>query len=173
MKQYIKDNIIQFSNEIVIIKDDFQIINPSHEILLENGWVEYVEANNIDDIDVAKQNMIQNIKMYDKSDEIESFYIDDEKFWFNKEERSYLTRRFEAEIKNDQSTTTIWYNNIEFMFDLIWISEIFDKVELYASKCFDVTQRHINEVNSLVEYDEIDNYDFMAGYPQQLKFYTK
>ena len=101
------------------------------------------------------------------------FYIDDEKFWFNKEERSYLTRRFEAEIKNGQSTTTIWYNNIEFMFDLIWISEIFDKVELYASKCFDVTQRHINEVNSLVEYDEIDNYDFMAGYPQQLKFYTK
>ena len=63
MKQYIKDNIIQFSNEIVIIKDDFQIINPSHEILLENGWVEYVEANNIDDIDVAKQNMIQNIKI--------------------------------------------------------------------------------------------------------------
>lgn len=85
MKQYIKDNIIQFSNEIVIIKDDFQIINPSHEILLENGWVEYVETTNIDDIDVAKQNMIQNIKMYDKSDEIESFYIDDEKFWFNKE----------------------------------------------------------------------------------------
>ena len=70
MKQYIKDNIIQFSNEIVIIKDDFQIINPSHEILLENGWVEYVETNNVDDIDVAKQNMIQNIKMYDKSDEI-------------------------------------------------------------------------------------------------------
>lgn len=43
MKKYIKDGIILPLNKIVIIKDGFQIFNPSEELLMEDGWLEYVQ----------------------------------------------------------------------------------------------------------------------------------
>lgn len=42
MKKYIKDNIVKYANNIIIKKDGMQIINPSEELILADGWVEYV-----------------------------------------------------------------------------------------------------------------------------------
>ena len=42
MKKYIKDGKIKNRNQIVIKKDKKQIINPKHEDLIADGWVEYV-----------------------------------------------------------------------------------------------------------------------------------
>jgi hypothetical protein len=42
MKRYIKDNKIKYANNIVIKKDGMQIINPSEEQILADGWIEYV-----------------------------------------------------------------------------------------------------------------------------------
>lgn len=42
MKRYIKDNIVKFRNEIVIYKNDVQVINPSEEMILSDGWHEFV-----------------------------------------------------------------------------------------------------------------------------------
>ena len=44
MKIYIKDNKIKSANKIVIYKDDMQILNPTEEMILEDGWVEYVHT---------------------------------------------------------------------------------------------------------------------------------
>lgn len=41
-KLYIKDGQILSAKQIVIKADGYQIINPTEEILLENGWEEYV-----------------------------------------------------------------------------------------------------------------------------------
>ena len=43
MKRYIKDGQIKFRNQIVIIKDGRQIINPREEMILADGWEEYIE----------------------------------------------------------------------------------------------------------------------------------
>lgn len=42
MKRYIKDGIVKNSNRIFVVKDGMQIINPTEEILLADGWVEYI-----------------------------------------------------------------------------------------------------------------------------------
>jgi hypothetical protein len=42
MKRYIKDNKIKYANNIVIKRDGMQIINPNEELILADGWVEYV-----------------------------------------------------------------------------------------------------------------------------------
>lgn len=42
MKQYIKNGVIKTSNQIVIKKDGRQYINPTEELILADGWVEYV-----------------------------------------------------------------------------------------------------------------------------------
>ena len=42
MKQYIKDNKIKFRNEIVICRNGVQVINPTENMILADGWQEYV-----------------------------------------------------------------------------------------------------------------------------------
>jgi hypothetical protein len=42
MKKYIKDGTVKYANNIVIKKDGMQIINPSEELILADGWVEYI-----------------------------------------------------------------------------------------------------------------------------------
>jgi hypothetical protein len=42
MKKYIKDGIIKDANRIVIKKEGMQIFNAPHEMLIEDGWVEYI-----------------------------------------------------------------------------------------------------------------------------------
>lgn len=44
MKKYQKDGVIKAANRIVIHKDGQQIINPSEEQILSDGWVEYIPA---------------------------------------------------------------------------------------------------------------------------------
>ena len=39
---YIKDNVIKERSRIVVIKDGYQIINPTEEMVLADGWEEYV-----------------------------------------------------------------------------------------------------------------------------------
>lgn len=42
MEEYIKNGIIRTANRIIIIKDNMQIINPTKEEILADGWVEYI-----------------------------------------------------------------------------------------------------------------------------------
>lgn len=42
MKQYIKNGIIKYANNIIVKHDGMQVINPSEELILADGWVEYV-----------------------------------------------------------------------------------------------------------------------------------
>lgn len=42
MKRYIKNGVIKTRNQIVIKKDGRQYINPTEELILADGWVEYV-----------------------------------------------------------------------------------------------------------------------------------
>lgn len=41
MKQYKKDGKIEDANRIVVIIDDMQILNPTHEQIIADGWEEY------------------------------------------------------------------------------------------------------------------------------------
>lgn len=42
MKMYIKNGVIKLQNKIVIEKEDRNIFNPTEEMLLEDGWEEYI-----------------------------------------------------------------------------------------------------------------------------------
>lgn len=42
MKQYIKDDKVKLKNEIVLHRDGVQVINPTEEQILADGWQEYI-----------------------------------------------------------------------------------------------------------------------------------
>ena len=44
-----------------------------------------------------------------------------------------------------------------------------DGIELYASACYDNTQRHLTNIGALSTVEEILAYDYTLGYPEKLE----
>jgi hypothetical protein len=44
MKMYIKNGVVKLKNKIVIEKENKNIFNPTEEMILADGWVEYVPS---------------------------------------------------------------------------------------------------------------------------------
>ena len=168
MKKYIKDNKIKFANQIVIKKDGKQIINPSEDMLLADGWVEYVTPGIT--IDDCKRNKILEIKNYDESPEVNRFFIQEIPVWLDKSTRVGLKLRFESELARGKKETTLWYNNYQFSLNLDDAVEMLYSIEEYASMCYDNTQLHLSNISKLDIIEEIENYDFRQGYPEKLYF---
>lgn len=58
MKRYTKDGRVKFRNQIVIIKDGRQYINPTEEMILADGWVEQIET----EADILEKERVSNIR---------------------------------------------------------------------------------------------------------------
>lgn len=171
MKLYIKDNIVRPQNKIIVIKDEFQYINPSEELILEDGWMEYeIKYTDEELLDRARSKKIQEILDYDTSPNVNCFYMSDTEIWLDKETRTGLKLRFEAEINIGMIETSLWYNNIRFTLPTSSAVQMLYLLEIYASQCYDNTQFHIKSVSELTNVDDIENYDYTTGYPNKLKF---
>ena len=170
MKRYIKDKKIKFANQIVIKKDGKQIINPSEDMILADGWVEYIYVELEKTIQDYKNEKLEEIKHYDESSSVNEFYIQGIPVWLDKTTRVGLKLRFESEKVMGQENTTLWYNNQEFVLLLDNAIQMLYAIEVYASKCYDNTQRHISEVSKLENKEEIEIYDYRTGYPEKLFF---
>ena len=168
-KQYCKP-----ANNIVIIKNGMQTINPTEEMLLEDGWVEHIpvqyEPTEEEILIKEKEYKIDEILNYDSSIEVNVFYIDDHKLWFDKTTRVGLKLRFDAEISSGKTNTTIWYEGTPFNLELANALQMLNAIELYASACYDNTQRHIASINAIEDLETLKNYDYRTGYPEKLRF---
>ena len=98
MKKYIKDNKKKTAKQIIIRKDGKQIINPTEEMILANGWVEYIAPVYEKTIEDYKRDKKDEILHFDSSEEVNIFYIQGLPVWLDKTTRAGLKLRFEAEI---------------------------------------------------------------------------
>ena len=162
------------ANKIVIVKDGMQTFNPTEEMLLEDGWVEHIpvqyEPTEEEILNREKKYKIDEILRYDSSKEINGFYIDDKELWLDKATRVGLKLRFDAEIANGQTNTTVWYEGTAFNLELVNALQMLNDIELYASVCYDKTQSHIASVNAIEDIETLKKYDYRTGYPEKLRF---
>ena len=176
MKLYKKNGVIQFSDKIVIIKDDMQIFNPTEAMILEDGWVEYIKTVNIptptdeEMLERYRSDKIEEIIKYDSSPEVNEFFLGETSIWLDKATRAGLKLRFEAEISMGKDNTTLWYDNIQYSLGLNKATQMLLAIELYASACYDNTQAHVANVKALENIEDIKNYDHRTGYPEKLRF---
>lgn len=176
MKRYTKQidgkTVIEERNRIVINKDGMQTINPTHEMLIADGWVEYVipEPTEEELFARAKRNLKNEITHHDSSSEVNEFYIQDIPVWLDKATRAGLKLRFEAEIAVGNENTSLWYNNMQFPLPLSQAMQMLYAIEIYASACYDNTQAHIANVEALSTIEECEAYDYRVGYPEKLRF---
>jgi hypothetical protein len=172
MKLFIKAGYIKPLNKIVIIKDDMQTLNPTEEMVIEDGWVEYKtpEPTDSEKLEMAKVSKIAEIADYDTSSAVNEFYVQGYPIWLDKATRSGLKLRFEAELQSGITETALWYNGVQFPIPVELGIQILLAVELYASACYDNTQKHMANVQALTTVEEVEAYDYTTGYPEKLSF---
>lgn len=174
-KLYIKDGKVRNINNIVIIKDGFQTFNPTEEMLFADGWVEYIfkpttTNSKESDINNLKEHKIREVLEYDSSEKVNIFYFQGVPIWLDKETRVGLKLRFEAELSEELIETSLWYNDNQFTLPLETAMSLLHSLEIYASKCYDNTHRHIKNIKNLSTEDDINNYNYREGYPDKLWF---
>lgn len=163
---YIKGNIKKPRNQIIIIKDDVQIICPEHEQLIEDGWELYVTPEPT--IDQIKYNKIQEISYYDSSNNVNSFYLNGNNVWLNKADRVGLVNSIQIEKAAGREKSTLWFNGIKFEIECDTALQLLAALELYALECYNVTASHMANVQLLETLEEISNYDYTKDYPEKL-----
>lgn len=149
-----------------------QSYNPTNEKLFEDGWELYVKPEPTKEELLKKAYVIKKneILQYDSSSDVNIFYIGETPVWLDKNTRAGLKLRFEAELAMKEENTTLWYNNQSFTLPLNDAIMMLYALEVYASKCYDNTQAHVANVSMLETIEEINNYDYTAGYPEKLRF---
>lgn len=162
------------ASKIIIIKDGFQIFNPTEEMIFEDGWEEYIQEPNVlteeEVLRAEKRIIVNNILNYDSSSEVNSFYIADQEMWLDKATRVGLKLRFDAEIASGHTNTTLWYEGTPFNLELTNAVQMLNAIELYASACYDNTQMHIAYVKVMADLETVKNYNYKTGYPEKLRF---
>lgn len=172
MKIYKKENLIKSENNIVLIKDDMQIFNPTHEMIIEDGWIEIQETVLTDEQKLVRavKDKLLEITEYDASSAVNEFFMQDKPIWLDKATRAGLMLRFQSESTLGDEMTTLWYNGEQYHLPLTHAINMLYMIEKYASACYDNTQYHLSMVNSLDTIEAIEAYDYTTGYPEKLRF---
>lgn len=68
-----------------------------------------------------------------------------------------------------QETTTLWLGGLKLVVDCDKAIRLLSALEMYALECFNVTASHKQAVSQLTTIEEVEAYDYKAGYPKMLE----
>lgn len=154
-----------FSEGSVADVNDFRVATLEELIEWEN-----IKNGNYQTLQNIKKSKIEEVIAYDSSSAINEFFIDGIPVWLDKTTRIGLKLKFESEKALNYETTELWYGNNQFTLSIFEAIPMLYAIEVYASQCYNNTQRHLANINNLKSIEEIESYDFKQGYPEKLRF---
>lgn len=121
-----------------------------------------------DNIDTWKLVRKAQIVAYDSSSSVNQFYLNGAGMWLDKATRVGLTNSIQIEKTYGRSTTTLWYHNGQFQLPVDTALGLLAQLELYALDCYNVTAKHLADIEQTDDLKVLKEYDITSGYPQQL-----
>ena len=162
-----------FWDGISIVIDNMRVFNPSDEQLVATGYTEYVEPKPTpaELLERAKQQKIAELEGYDNSDAVNQFFLGEYPLWLDFDERERLKAQIESRLRLGYQTMTKTYEGLPAVtFPLSDWQVMSDQLEAYAGDCQEVTNGHKAAILLLQSVQEVEGYDFTAGYPTKLAF---
>ena len=86
------------------------------------------------------------------------------KFKFNA--MTKVRSRLPLENSVGRVTTTLWYGSTAVKLPIELAIEILDRIELYATDCYDITASHIADVEGFQTIEKLRGFDIGADYPE-------
>lgn len=180
MKKYIKliDNIqvIKTKNNIIIEKDGFVTHNPTEEMILNDGWEEYIEIIPEKTFEQYKQEKLYNLELHDNSSDVNECFINYNgiqlSYWADKNERSVLKTAVQDCIALGRDTYRLDLRdlNVSININCERLLQMLAALEVYAIDCYNTTTDHLYAIKALTTQEELDVYDYKLNYPEKLKF---
>lgn len=174
MKKYVKEingkKVYKTRQQIVISKDGMNTFNPKEEMILADGWEVYVAPVYEETIEDVRRHKKEELERYNQSEEVNGFEVNGMSMWLDKATRAGLMLRFNAEMSSGKTETSLWYEGMEFPLTIENAIQMLYAIEVYASQCYDNTQKHLAAINALETKEDIEAYNFRTGYPEHLNF---
>lgn len=120
-------------------------------------------------LEQAKSEKIAEITAYDTSSSVNGFMLNGLLVWLDKATRVGLMNSTTIAKAAGQETTTLWLKGIKLVVDCDKAIQLLSALEMYALECFNVTASHKAAVNELTTIEEVEAYDYKAGYPKMLE----
>ena len=117
-----------------------------------------------DELTIVKQQIIDAITAYDTSEAVNSFFLDGEQVWLDKDTRVGLMNSTNIQKAAGQLTATLWFGGKSYTIPCDTAIQMLSALELYALQCYNVTAQHKAAVEA---------YDYKTGYPDKLNLNTK
>lgn len=120
-------------------------------------------------VEEAKEKLIAEIAAYDTSDKVNGFMLNGLLVWLDKATRVGLMNSTTIAKAAGQETTTLWLGGMKLVVDCDKAIQLLSALEMYALECFNVTASHKAAVGELKAIEEVEAYDYKAGYPKMLE----
>ena len=186
MKQYTKQidgkTVRKTLKEIVVKKDGKQTFNPSEEMVLADGWVEYVAPTPVEPsetvlLERARQRKLRELHDYDKSKEVNNCVVvyqgHEMDCWADRHERDSLKGTLRDCIAMGRETYRLDLRDkgVSIIAPCQTLLQLMAALEMYAVDCYNRTTDHEFFIKSLTTIDEIEAYEFRHnGYPEIPRF---
>ena len=173
-KKWINSNG-NFWNGISVVIGDMRIWNPTDEQLIEAGFTEYIppvepEPTQEELFNRAKNDKLVQIDNYDKSVNVNGFFLGDNEMWLGVEERQQLATQISANEAIGRTEMTKYFHGIAYTFPLLQWKQMLVALEVYAGDALNITENHKAAVEALDTIEAIEAYDYTTGYPEKLVF---
>lgn len=119
-------------------------------------------------LQALKEQKIQSLLVHDSSPEVNSFYFGNKPMWLDKGTRVGLKNSIAAEKAAGRKETKLWFGSDYIAVPVDAALAMLDSVELYALECYNKTAEHKASILSKETLEEVEAYDFKAGYPQKV-----
>ena len=146
-----------------LIVNDMQGYNPTEEMILADGWIEYIPPQP-SPLEKAKADKLAELEAYDSSEAVNGFRIGNQVMWLEPNERANYLLTLQGALEMGVET-------IPFMGNTIPTSDAINTIKavnLYAMQCVGVTAQHKASIEAITTVAEVNAYDFTAGYPTQI-----
>lgn len=152
---------------------DNLVVVPYSTYLIESNKEKYKGMT----IEEAKEKLIAEIAAYDTSDKVNGFILNgmlipwskDDPNSPNVDKRMGLRQNIADKIALGEENISIWLKGMSFTMPCAQAEVLMRSIENYAYECFNVTASHKVAVSDLTTIDEVEAYDYKAGYPKMLE----
>lgn len=135
---------------------------------IQKAFVEFSAKMDALDLEQAKVDKIAEIAAYDTSSFVNGFMLNGLLVWLDKATRVGLMNSTTIAKAAGQETTTLWLRDVKLVVDCDKAIQLLSALEMYALECFNVTASHKVAVSELTTIEEVEAYDYKAGYPKML-----
>lgn len=167
-KRWVKNGV--FASDTIEL-NGCVVCNPNDEQLMSAGYEVYVEPplTEKEKLEQAKAYKIAEITAYDTSDKVNGFMLNGLLVWLDKATRVGLMNSTTIAKAAGQETTTLWLGELKLVVGCDKAIQLLSVLEMYALECFNVTASHKAAVSELTIIEEVEAYDYKAGYPKMLE----